>query len=124
MFLQIGNEPQNDEVITKNLMRFKKTFYYNVQTFKFLLKINTAECDKFFRNTPRNMIWNNSDCILYNVVRRAFATRLDLAQGSHQATYTQKKHYSIQQKLTLSSGLECTPRLHSKILCEVSRCSI
>ena len=29
--------------------------------------------------------------------------------------HAQKKHYSIQQKLTLSSSLECTPRLHSKI---------
>ena len=88
-----------------------------------LIKINAAYCDKFLRNTPRNLIWNNIDYILYNVVRRAIATRFDLAQGSHLATYT-KKHYSMQQKLTLPSSLECTPRLHSKILCEVSGYSI
>ena len=35
------------------------------------IKINTAYCDKFLRNTPRNLIWNNIDYILYNVVRRA-----------------------------------------------------
>ena len=52
------------------------------------IKINTAYCDKFLRNTPRNLIWNNIEYILYNVVRRAIATRFDLAQGSHQATRT------------------------------------
>ena len=56
-----------------------------------LLKINTAYCDKFLRNKPRNLIWNNIDHILHKVVRRAIATRFDLAQGSHQATCTQKK---------------------------------
>ena len=81
------------------------------------IKINTAYCNKFLGNTPRNLIWNNIDYILYNVVRRAIATRFDLAQGSHQATCT-KKYYSIQQKSTLSSSLECTPRPHSKILFE------
>ena len=35
----------------------------------FLIKINTAYCDKFLRNTPRNLIWNNIDYILYNIVR-------------------------------------------------------
>ena len=55
---------------------------------KIILKINTAYCDKFLRNTPRNLIWNNIDYILYNVVRRAIATRFDLAQWSHQATCT------------------------------------
>ena len=44
-----------------------------------------AYCDKFLRNTPRNLIWNNIDYILYNVVRRAITTRFDLAQRSHQA---------------------------------------
>ena len=48
-----------------------------------LIKINTAYCDKFLGNTPRNLVWNNIDYILYNVVRRAIATRFDLAQGSH-----------------------------------------
>ena len=38
---------------------------------KKVLKINTAYCDKFLGNTPRNLIWNNIDYILYNVVRRA-----------------------------------------------------
>ena len=75
-----------------------------------LIKINTAYCDKFLGNTPRNLILNNIDYILYNVVRRAIATRFDLAQGSHQATCTKKKkkkkHCSIQQKLSLSSNLE------------------
>ena len=52
------------------------------------IKINTAYCDKFLRNTPRNLIWNNIEYILYNVERRAIATRFDLAQGSHQATCT------------------------------------
>ena len=56
-----------------------------------ILKINTAYCDKFLGNTPRNLIWNNIDYILYNVVRRAIATRFDLAQGSHQATCTKKR---------------------------------
>ena len=51
-------------------------------------KINTAYCDKFLRNKPRNLIWNNIDHILHKVVRRAIATRFDLAQGSHQATCT------------------------------------
>ena len=58
------------------------------QTLANLIKINTPYCDKFLRNTPRNPIWNNIDYILYNVVRRAIATRFDLAQGSHQATCT------------------------------------
>ena len=81
--------------------------------------INTAYYYKFFKNTTRNLIWNNIDYILYNVVRRAIATRFDLAQGSHQATYIHKKKlYNIQQKLTLSISLECTPRLHSKIFCK------
>ena len=89
---------------------------------KKLIKINTAYCDKFLRNTPRNLIWNNIDYILYNVVRRAIiATRFDLAQGSHQATCTK---CSIQQNLTKSSSLKYTPRPHSKLLCESSRCSI
>ena len=35
------------------------------------LKMNTAHCDKFLGNTPRNLIWNDIDYILYNVVRRA-----------------------------------------------------
>ena len=52
------------------------------------IKINTAYCDKFLRNTPRNLIWNNIEYILYNVERRAIATRFGLAQGSHQATCT------------------------------------
>ena len=63
-----------------------------------LLKINTANCDKFLRNTPRILIWNNIDYILYNVERRAIATRFDLAQGSHQATYTQKKNITVYSK--------------------------
>ena len=43
---------------------------------KFLLiKSNTASCDNFLRNKPCNLIWNNIDYILYNVVRRAIATR-------------------------------------------------
>ena len=45
-----------------------------------LIKTNTAYCDKFLGNTPRNLIWNNIDYILYNFVRRAIATRFDLAQ--------------------------------------------
>ena len=60
------------------------------QTLANLIKINTAFCDKFLRNTPRNLIWNNIDYILDNVVQRAVATHLDLAQRSHQATYTKK----------------------------------
>ena len=52
-----------------------------------LIKINTAYCDKFLGNTPRNLIWNNIDYILYNVVQRAIAKRLDLAQRSHQAIF-------------------------------------
>ena len=56
-----------------------------------LIKINTAYCDKFLGNTPRNLMWNNIDYILYNVVRRAIATRFDLAQGSHPATCTKKQ---------------------------------
>ena len=50
-----------------------------------LIKINTAYCDKFLGNTPRNLIWNNIDYILYNVVRKAIRVST-LAQGSHQAT--------------------------------------
>ena len=84
--------------------------------YNILKKINTAYCDKFLGNTLRNLICNNINYILYNVVRRAIATHFDLAQESHQATCANKKHYSIQQKLSLSSNLECTPRLHSKIL--------
>ena len=53
--------------------------------------ITTAYCDKFLRNKPRNLIWNNIDHILHKVLRRAIATRFDLAQGSHQATRTKKK---------------------------------
>ena len=56
-----------------------------------LIKINTAYCDKFLRNKPRNLIWNNIDHILHKVVRRAIATRFNLAQRSHQVTYTKKK---------------------------------
>ena len=71
------------------------------------IQINTAYCDKFLGNTPRNLIWNNIDYIFYNIVRRAIAAHFDLAQGSHQATCTKKKkHCSIQQKLSLSSNLE------------------
>ena len=45
-----------------------------------LLKINTAYCDQFLRNTSRNLIWNNIDYILYNAARSAIATRFNLAQ--------------------------------------------
>ena len=74
-----------------------------MSTFFTKIKINAAYCDKFLRNKPRNLIWNNIDHILHKVVRRAIATRFDLAQGSHQATCTKKKqkktrHCSIQQK--------------------------
>ena len=37
-----------------------------------LIKINTAYCDKFLGNTPRNLIWNIIDYMLFNVVRRAY----------------------------------------------------
>ena len=50
--------------------------------------IITAYCDKFLGNTPRNLIWNNIEYIPYNAVRRAIATRFDLAQGSNHATCT------------------------------------
>ena len=53
-----------------------------------LIKINTAYCDEFLRNKPRNLIWNNIDHIFHKVVRRAIATRFDLPRGSHQATCT------------------------------------
>ena len=33
-----------------------------------LIKINTAYCDKLLRNTPRSLIWNNIDYILYNTI--------------------------------------------------------
>ena len=46
-----------------------------------LIKIITAYCDKFLGNTLRNLIWINIDHTLYNVVRRAIATRFDLAQA-------------------------------------------
>ena len=68
------------------------------------VEINTAYCDKFLRNTPRNLIWNNIDYILYNVVRRAIATRFDLAQGSHQATCT-KMWYPAKLKIVFQSKI-------------------
>ena len=90
-------------------------FTHNEKKF---IKINTDYCDKFLRNKPRNLIWNNIDHVLHKVVRRAIATSFDLAQGSHQATCTKKKRNIAvsSKKLSLSSNLECTPRLHSKIL--------
>ena len=63
-----------------------------------LIKINTAYCDKFLGDTPRNLIWNNIDYILYNVVRRAIATRFDLAQGSDQATFTKKRDIAVNMR--------------------------
>ena len=63
-----------------------------------LIKINTAYCDKFLGNTPRNLIWNNIDYILYNVVRRAIATRFVLAQVSHSATCTKKRNIAEYSK--------------------------
>ena len=70
------------------------------------LKIIIAYCDKFLRNTPRNLIWNNIDYILYNVVRRAIATRFDLAQGSYQATYTKKTlQYSAKINIVFQSRI-------------------
>ena len=59
------------------------------------MKIITAYCNKFLRNTPRNLIWNNIDHNFYNVVRRAIATRFDLAQEPHQATRTKKNNIYI-----------------------------
>ena len=51
-------------------------------------------------------------------------TRFYLAQGSHQATNTKKYiYFSIQQNLTLSTSLECTPDRTAKHS-EGSRCSI
>ena len=79
---------------------------------EYFLKINTAYCDKFFGNTPRNLIWKNIDYILYNVVRRAIATRFDLAQGSHQATCTKKKKKTLQY--TAKIILAFQSRMHSK----------
>ena len=78
---------------------------------KCFLKLNTANCGKFLGNTPRNLLWNNIDYILYNVVRRAIATRFSLAQGSHQATCTKKKktlQYPAKIILVFQS------RMHSK----------
>ena len=84
----------------KLLMQWKRPFevkvkgpYLNPFFFR-LIKINTAYCDNFLRNTPRNLIWNNIDYILYNVLRRAIATRFNLAQGSHQATCTKILPYT------------------------------
>ena len=88
-------------MISKTEMKFKKVGEHRSERNEItssqltdtgeLIKINTAYCDKFLGNIPRNLIWNNIDYILYNVVRRAIATRFDLAQGSHQATCTKKK---------------------------------
>ena len=50
-----------------------------VKHMNLFVKMKTAYCDKLLRNTPRNLIWNYIDYILYNVVRRAIATRFDLA---------------------------------------------
>ena len=44
-------------------------------------------------------MWNNIDYILYNVVRRATAMRFELAQGSHQATCTEKKTLQYTAKI-------------------------
>ena len=44
-----------------------------------LIKVNTVYCDNSLGNTLRILIWNNIDCILYNVVRRAIATRFEFA---------------------------------------------
>ena len=43
-----------------------------------LINFDTAYCGKFLGNTPRNLIWNNIDYILYNVVRRDIATRFNV----------------------------------------------
>ena len=32
-----------------------------------LIKLNTAYCDRFLGNTPRNLIWNIIDYILYKI---------------------------------------------------------
>ena len=83
--------------------------------YNILKKINTAYCDKFLGNTPRNLIWNNIDYILYNVVRRAIATRFDLVQGSHQATCLpppKKKKTTLQYATKIYIVFQS--RMHSK----------
>ena len=64
-------------------------------------------------------MWNNIDYILYNVVRKAIATRFDLAQGSHQATCTKKKkkktlQYTEKIILVLNELKDCSLRMNSK----------
>ena len=79
-----------------------------------MFKINTANCEKFLRNTPRILIWNNIGYILYNVVRRAIAKRFDLAQGSHQATYT---HTKKKKNITVTAKINIVfqSRMHTEI---------
>ena len=67
------------------------------------VKINTAYCDKFLGNTPRNLIWNNIDYILYTVVRKAIATRFDLAQGSI------RRHAKKSNVAVYSKNYPCLP---------------
>ena len=88
------------------------------------VKINTAYCDKFLGNTPRNLIWNNIDYILYTVARKAIATRFDLAQGSHQATCNKKETLQYTVKIIFvfqfrMNSQDCTAKY-----CESSRCSV
>ena len=97
--------------MTSTLKRLFIFCFFYCSYFLVLITINTAYCDKFLGNIPRNLIWNDIDYILYNVVRRAIATRFDLAQESHQATYKKKKktlQYTAKIILVFQS------RMHSK----------
>ena len=63
-----------------------------------LIKINTAYCDKFSGNTPRNLIWNN---IGYTMLCEKLSLRVStLLKGliRRHAQKKKKKHCSIQQK--------------------------
>ena len=54
------NEKNGDRLKLIFLLCDKHGFAY-VHNINMFIKINKAYCDKFLRNTPRNLIWNNNN---------------------------------------------------------------
>ena len=92
----------------KNLLQSKqKTSDFKPTPVK--IKINTAYCDKFLGNTPRNLIYNNIFSTML-CEELSIATRFDLVQEFHQATCTKKKALQYTTKIILIFQ----SRMHSK----------
>ena len=66
-----------------------------------LIKINTAYCDMFLGNTPRNLIWNIIDYILYKIFPFRYHLNLLNIASRFSGLAMHQTHTHCQVKFTL-----------------------